>query len=248
MLLIGHRGLGADRFNPRLPENTIASLIGAASLPGVAAVEFDVMATLDGVLVLHHDFNIGNILIGKTTLAALSKPLPIFKDFLEKYKTTGKGMICEVKYPAPTSTHFSTSLSRQETANAVLLAIKESPPTWFFVSSFDPDLCKILSEKTNTIFNVWFGHEDESFGEHDFGDERNAQPKTALHFCVEIKAGLAVEISWLLKNEWFVKEAENSKVKLYTYGTENTDREIVEKQKIWGVESVIADCVDRLIN
>jgi glycerophosphoryl diester phosphodiesterase len=48
--LIGHRGAPLER-----PENTLASFLRALDL-GADAVELDVHATRDGVVVVHHDF------------------------------------------------------------------------------------------------------------------------------------------------------------------------------------------------
>ena len=48
--LIGHRGAPRER-----PENTLASFLRARDL-GADAVELDVHATSDGVVVVHHDF------------------------------------------------------------------------------------------------------------------------------------------------------------------------------------------------
>jgi glycerophosphoryl diester phosphodiesterase len=48
--LIGHRGAPRER-----PENTLASILRALDL-GADAVELDVHATRDGVVVVHHDF------------------------------------------------------------------------------------------------------------------------------------------------------------------------------------------------
>jgi glycerophosphoryl diester phosphodiesterase len=48
--LIGHRGAPRER-----PENTLASFLRALDL-GAEAVELDVHATSDGVVVVHHDF------------------------------------------------------------------------------------------------------------------------------------------------------------------------------------------------
>ena len=48
--LIGHRGTPRER-----PENTLASFLRALDL-GADAVELDVHATSDGVVVVHHDF------------------------------------------------------------------------------------------------------------------------------------------------------------------------------------------------
>jgi glycerophosphoryl diester phosphodiesterase len=60
--LIGHRGAPRER-----PENTIASFLRALDL-GADAVELDVHATRDGVVVVHHDF----VPRAVSTVAALS--------------------------------------------------------------------------------------------------------------------------------------------------------------------------------
>jgi glycerophosphoryl diester phosphodiesterase len=54
-LLTGHRG-----YRARFPENTISSIEGAISC-GATAVELDVRATADGVLVLSHDSNLERV-------------------------------------------------------------------------------------------------------------------------------------------------------------------------------------------
>lgn len=51
-LVIGHRGIAG-----LLPENTLAGFKRACEL-GVDAIEFDLMVTADGVLVVHHDFKL----------------------------------------------------------------------------------------------------------------------------------------------------------------------------------------------
>ena len=59
--LIGHRGAPRER-----PENTLASFLRALDL-GADAVELDVHATRDGVVVVHHDF----VPHGVSSIAAL---------------------------------------------------------------------------------------------------------------------------------------------------------------------------------
>ena len=54
-LLTGHRG-----YRVRFPENTVSSIEGAISC-GATAVEVDVRATADGVLVLSHDSNLERV-------------------------------------------------------------------------------------------------------------------------------------------------------------------------------------------
>ena len=69
-LVVGHRG------SPReAPENTLASLL-AALAAGAGAVELDARLTRDGVVVVHHDAELGRVLPGEglvedATLAGL---------------------------------------------------------------------------------------------------------------------------------------------------------------------------------
>lgn len=90
--LIGHRGAPRER-----PENTLASFLRALDL-GADAVELDVHATSDGVVVVHHDFipradsNVATLRgrpIAALTAAELEtfqvsgEPIPTLTDVLE---------------------------------------------------------------------------------------------------------------------------------------------------------------------
>jgi glycerophosphoryl diester phosphodiesterase len=94
--LIGHRGAPRER-----PENTLASFLRALDL-GADAVELDVHATRDGVVVVHHDF----VPHGVSSVAALQgrpiaeltaaevatfhlsgEPIPTLSDVLEAIGT-----------------------------------------------------------------------------------------------------------------------------------------------------------------
>lgn len=72
MKIIAHRG--ASKI---APENTLASFRKAVSL-GAKAIEFDVQMTSDGILVVHHDYELGHPdngrgLIYKTAFADIQK-------------------------------------------------------------------------------------------------------------------------------------------------------------------------------
>ena len=64
--LIGHRGAPRER-----PENTIASFLRALDL-GADAIELDVHATRDGVVVVHHDFLVQGRAIAELTAAEVA--------------------------------------------------------------------------------------------------------------------------------------------------------------------------------
>ena len=88
MLIYGHRGA-----SDRLPENTIAALVGAIE-DGADGVEFDVRATADGVPVLLHDRDLtrtttGSGAIDEVTLSDLramsvgnGEPIPTLAEAL----------------------------------------------------------------------------------------------------------------------------------------------------------------------
>jgi glycerophosphoryl diester phosphodiesterase len=83
-LVIAHRGASA-----RAPENSLAALRLAREL-GADAVEFDVHATADGVLVVHHDEMIGRHHIAHCSLAEVrehvlpnGEPVPTLQEALE---------------------------------------------------------------------------------------------------------------------------------------------------------------------
>ena len=56
MLRLAHRGDWR-----RAPENTLAALVAACSLPGIDGVEFDVRVSSDGVAVLAHDADLRRV-------------------------------------------------------------------------------------------------------------------------------------------------------------------------------------------
>lgn len=63
--VVGHRG------SPReAPENTLASFL-AASRAGAPAVELDARLTRDGVVVVHHDAELGRTVAGKGVVEAM---------------------------------------------------------------------------------------------------------------------------------------------------------------------------------
>jgi glycerophosphoryl diester phosphodiesterase len=81
--LIGHRGAPRER-----PENTIASFLRAIDL-GADAIELDVHATRDGVVVVHHDFLVQERPITDLTAAEVAairvsgEPIPTLADVLD---------------------------------------------------------------------------------------------------------------------------------------------------------------------
>ena len=81
--LIGHRGAPRER-----PENTIASFLRALDL-GADAIELDVHATRDGVVVVHHDFVLQGRPIADMTAAEVAalrvagEPIPTLSEVFD---------------------------------------------------------------------------------------------------------------------------------------------------------------------
>jgi len=81
--VVGHRGSPTEA-----PENTLASF-RAAWDAGARAIELDVRMTRDGVLVVHHDAELGRVLPGEGLVEelqakALPPALPTLRDVLTK--------------------------------------------------------------------------------------------------------------------------------------------------------------------
>jgi glycerophosphoryl diester phosphodiesterase len=128
MLVYGHRGASA-----RLPENTIAALLGAID-DGADGVEFDVRATADGVPVLLHDRDLGRTTAGSgavdgLTLAELraigtmgGEPIPTLAEALA---AMGGRLRLDVE------------LKQRGIEEAVLDLLRRQAGAEWFVSSFD---------------------------------------------------------------------------------------------------------------
>lgn len=105
MKMMGHRGA-----RDRAPENTLRSFEFALQ-SGVAAVEFDIHESQDGVWVVHHDDTLDRTTtstgrVGACTWAELSQvrtkegdPLPRLEQVLELFKRAPTQLQIEVKSP-----------------------------------------------------------------------------------------------------------------------------------------------------
>ena len=115
--LIGHRGAPRER-----PENTIASFLRALDL-GADAIELDVHATRDGVVVVHHDFLVHGRPIADLTAAEVAdlrvsgEPIPTLADVLDTVGSRATVYV-EIKGRA-IEQHVIAVLARSSTAHAV---------------------------------------------------------------------------------------------------------------------------------
>ena len=131
--LLGHRGSPEEH-----PENTMASY-RAALESGLDGVELDVQRTLDGVLVIRHDFHLpdGRLIAAlKAREVALVElegggRIPTLEEVLDWAEESGAYLNIEVK-----SDRFATDGREAETVHA--LERHEFPPHQVILSSFSP--------------------------------------------------------------------------------------------------------------
>lgn len=98
--VIAHRGSSA-----RHPDNSWAAF-EAALVDGADAIECDVQATRDGVLVIAHDLAIGGRLVAESTAAEIgagANGVVILGDLLDWAKDVGIDLLVEVKAPEATT-------------------------------------------------------------------------------------------------------------------------------------------------
>ncbi|PZA05888.1 glycerophosphodiester phosphodiesterase [Meiothermus sp. PNK-Is4] len=127
-LLLGHRG------SPRATrENTLGSF-RAALEAGLDGVELDVQRTQDGVLVVHHDFELEGVAISGLSwaeLAARAPWVPRLEQVFELYEEFPRAYLnLELKSQPPSSDGRESDLAR------ALAAWPQRERAW--ISSFDP--------------------------------------------------------------------------------------------------------------
>jgi glycerophosphoryl diester phosphodiesterase len=143
--VVAHRGLHVFER-----ENTIAAFRAAVAL-GVDGVELDVRRTSDGVLVVHHDPNVGSIAIAKNEQSALPEYVPTLAQALES--VDGVSVNVEIKNDRGPSDDYgeTAGLVRQ-----VLDTIDGSP--WLdgsSVSSFDLATCTYVRSMDRNVSVAW---------------------------------------------------------------------------------------------
>jgi len=127
-LLLGHRGA------PRAArENTLESF-RLALQAGLDGIELDVQRTRDGVLVIHHDFDLQGVAIASlpwAELAAQAPWMPRIEQVFELYEEFPKASLnLELKSQPPSSDGRESDLAR------ALAAWPQRERAW--ISSFDP--------------------------------------------------------------------------------------------------------------
>lgn len=132
-LIISHRGLA-----PGQRENTLQG-VEMAFASGADAVEVDVRLSADGVLLLHHDRELGDHIVADTSFETLASQaqaegyeLARVRPVLER--ASGYGAVnLEIKDPAATG--------------PVLEALEELEPSAVLVTGFDPRVVRAVDER-----------------------------------------------------------------------------------------------------
>lgn len=257
-LMIGHRGSGSNASGSRVRENTMLSFHRAAAR--LHGVELDVLLTRDNKLVVYHDleFNgepIANIDYSDIRGNRASSVNYIYEDppLLDqvlKELTPAAGIVIELKYPTNATVKKFPAFakySRTEFVESVLNCIQKHPRNgWIILSSFDADICLILSKSLKfaknvlVVHNVWFGHENEPEDNTvDFTDPRNRNPTNAIKQAQMIQGGIALEASFALANDLTRFE-----VPLFSYGKNNMIPDSVRKQAMKKLFGIFIDKLD----
>jgi glycerophosphoryl diester phosphodiesterase len=142
--VFAHRGVHAVER-----ENTVAAFEAAVAL-AVDGVELDVRRTLDGVLVVHHDADVGSIAIAHSVRSALPEYVPTLSRALESLD--GLAVNVEIKNDRASDDYEGTA----EFVGLVLAAIDESSRSErVSISSFDLATCTYARSMDREISVAW---------------------------------------------------------------------------------------------
>lgn len=131
-------------------ENTIGAFAAAVSL-GVDGVELDVRRTNDGVLVVHHDANVGGRAIAESPRSALPDYIPTLDDALESLD--GVTVNVEIKNGRGPGEHYDES---GDLARQVLHTIDEARRTdRVVISCFDLATCALVRSLNRDLNVAW---------------------------------------------------------------------------------------------
>jgi glycerophosphoryl diester phosphodiesterase len=144
--IFAHRGL-----HVRERENTVAAFRGACEL-GVAGVELDVRRTNDGQLVVHHDANVGAIVIADSAKASLPSYVPTLAEALDALE--GVTVNIEVKnLRQPSEPTYDDTGAFARDVVSLVHDVGRAPSVIF--SSFDLATCEVLKDAAPGIPVGW---------------------------------------------------------------------------------------------
>jgi len=148
--IFAHRGLHISER-----ENTIGAFKAAVAL-GVDGVELDARHTRDGVLVVHHDAHIGDLII----VDSLASELPDYVPTLEEVMKVCDGVTVNVEIKSISSEPGYDKTG--DFARSVLNCLHEN--NWeskVIISSFDKETCAVVRSFDSMIDVAWLLWKEE---------------------------------------------------------------------------------------
>ena len=226
--IIAHRGFW--QTNPATAQNSLQALENAQNL-NIYGSEFDVRMSKDGVLIIYHDEDCGNLKISESNFKDLQKlklengeKIPTVKDYLEKGKENPSlKLMVELK---PINSKFK----EDKLATTAIQQVKEfQMESQIEFISFSLNICEQL-KKAEPSFKVHYLNGDLS--------------------PLEIKEkgldGIDYHYSVFVKNPTWISEAK--KLGLTTNAWTVNDIEIFKQLRKQGIEFVTTDIPDLLLN
>ena len=156
------------------------------------------------------------------------------------------GFNVEIKYPEePDFEKYLHIVERNKYVDQILSVIfNQSNGRKVFISSFDPDICLLVSRK-QIRYPVFFL---TTAGKEIHTDKRRNSIDAAIEFAVEAKlAGIVCDAERLVYSNFKqIEEVHKKGLLLFTYGNVNSDPNIVKQQMSLGVNACICDTLHRV--
>jgi glycerophosphoryl diester phosphodiesterase len=144
--VVAHRGLHVLER-----ENTLAAFAGAVAM-GVDGVELDVRRTLDGVLVVHHDPRVGELVIAQNQASRLPSYVPSLDEALDALGGVEVNVeIKNLRGPGESTYDETGDFARSVVALVRDVGCVES----VIVSSFDVSTCAVVRSFDHDIKVGW---------------------------------------------------------------------------------------------
>ena len=138
-------------------------------------------------------------------------------------------------------------MSRNEYVNEILkVCFNFVGNRYIFFSSFDPDVCSMLKAKQDH-FPVMFISQGKSHYEN-FEDPRAKTLESSIHFAAaEQLFGVVLYTDPLLKQKELVKLAHQLGLKVYVWGEQNNEKEMIQQLASMLVDGIALDNVDMVV-
>ncbi|KAI5190677.1 glycerophosphodiester phosphodiesterase [Nematocida minor] len=218
-VLIGHRGVGAGMERQ---ENTIFS-INKCGVFGKMA-EIDVQLSRDLDVFVFHDLAIDGVYLDQiSTSELLDRKIDTLYDLL---MNTEIDLNIEIKYEIQS---ISVDIWCDKVVETVKKAQKKGRKIVY--SSFNRDVCQTMQRKGEEVLFLVEILTEES-----------------VSYAVDVGyMGIVTEVDEVLNNPGIVETVKRHMLYLVTYGKNNSDISVVDKQIAMGVNSIITDEIEELL-